>query len=121
MQLTDARHEGHEVHEAKSRGMPSLDFLRGFQRNCELAFEGAKRMECTGPSRRFGWGATARPRAIPLRREGKAVTTLRAVTALQTLARVPERLGSRKPEPFLFYRAVSGSRFGGVRSARCGA
>jgi hypothetical protein len=51
---------------------------------------------------------TARPRAISLRREGKAVTTLRSVTALHTLARVPERLGSRRPEPFLFYRAVSG-------------
>jgi hypothetical protein len=79
--------------------MTCLDFLRDFHRNCELTFEGAKRMECAGPSRRFGWGATARPRAIPLRREGKAVTTLRSVTALQKLARVPEPLGSRRPEP----------------------
>ena len=38
MPLRDARHEGHEVHEVKSRGMPSLGFLRGFDRNCELAF-----------------------------------------------------------------------------------
>ena len=110
MQFRDAHHEGHEAHEVKSRGMVSLYFLRGFHRNRELTFEGAKRMECAGPSRRFGWGTgrPARPRAMSRRREAKAVTALRSVTALQTLARVPERLGSRRPEPFLFYRAVAG-------------
>jgi hypothetical protein len=51
---------------------------------------------------------TAHQRTMLPRREGKAATALRSVTALQELARVPERLGSRRPEPFLFYRAVGG-------------
>jgi hypothetical protein len=43
---------------------------------------------------------TTRRHALSLRRDGKAVTALRSVTAVQTLARVPERFGGRRPKPF---------------------